>query len=71
MKRLIARYETKALGLRAELGNLTRFASSFEDGTPATMEDFARRNLGSIGDPQQVFEDGQEVAVEVGMTIAE
>lgn len=69
MKRLIARYETKAL--ESEPNWERPDSLRLEDGTPATMEDFARRNLGSIGDPQQVFEDGQEVAVEVGMTIAE
>ena len=67
MKRLIARYETREHEPNWDRPDSVRFA----DDSPATMDDFGRRVLGSIGAPEQIMEHGEEVAVEVGMSINE
>lgn len=63
MKRLIVRYNGEPDWDHPDL-------IFWEDGTPATIQDFERRVRGTESDPHQIFDhNGQEIAVEVGMNV--
>jgi hypothetical protein len=65
--RLIARYETA--GLVGEPNWDRPDSLRWEDGTPATMEDFAARERGTESDPHPQYDaQGSEIAVEFGFS---
>ena len=67
-QRLIARYETT--GLTGEPNWDRPDSLRWEDGTPATMADFAAAERGTMSDPHIQYDgQGNEIAVEVGMGV--